>query len=107
MCTCAGGALRLIHTRFLFCHASLRLFASPSIMSMLDTIRQRIEERFHPTSLSVTSGADSKYHVAIVSADFQGVPLITRHRMVNDLFEKELLSGEIHALNISAKPPPA
>ncbi|TPP49435.1 BolA-like family protein [Leishmania donovani] len=73
------------------------------------TIVSRIQEAFQPAELEVTevSAEDAKYNVRIVSAAFAGVPLIQRHRMVNDLFGEELRSGTIHALGISAKPPPS
>lgn len=78
-------------------------------MSMEQTIRTRLTEAFAPKELTVetVSADDGKYNVRIVSAAFAGVPLLQRHRMVNNTFEAELLSGAIHALTISAKPPPA
>lgn len=75
---------------------------------MEGTIHQRITEALTPTELAVetVSASEGKYSVRIVSPAFTGVPLLERHRKVNSLFEKELLSGEIHALTITAKPPP-
>ncbi|GET88465.1 hypothetical protein, conserved [Leishmania tarentolae] len=74
-----------------------------------DIIVSRIEKAFQPAELEVTviSAEEAKYKVRIVSASFDNVPLIQRHRMVNDLFGEELRSGIIHALSISAKPPPS
>lgn len=76
--------------------------------SMYDTIVSRITAALQPTELEVTtvSADEAKYNVRIVSAAFAGVPLIQRHRLVNNLFEEELRAGTIHALTISAKPPP-
>lgn len=77
--------------------------------SIQKTIVSRIQEAFQPAELEVTeiSAEEAKYNVRIVSAAFADVPLIQRHRMVNDLFGEELRSGTIHALSISAKPPPS
>ncbi|KEG11982.1 hypothetical protein DQ04_02101160 [Trypanosoma grayi] len=70
-------------------------------------IESRIRLNLQPTSLEVIalSEEDRKYSVAIVSEKFKDVSLIKRHRMVNDLFKEELLSGDIHALTISANAP--
>ncbi|KAG5479531.1 hypothetical protein LSCM1_04799 [Leishmania martiniquensis] len=77
--------------------------------SICDTIVARIQEAFQPAELEVTeiSADQAKYDVRIVSSAFAGVPLLQRHRMVNDLFSEEMRSGKIHALSISAKPPPS
>nr|CCC93253.1 unnamed protein product [Trypanosoma congolense IL3000] len=70
-------------------------------------MEERIRLHLEPEELNVVviSEEDRKYSVSIVSEKFNGVPLVKRHRMVNDLFKEELLSGEIHALTITAKPP--
>ncbi|CBZ14814.1 conserved hypothetical protein [Leishmania braziliensis MHOM/BR/75/M2904] len=76
--------------------------------SVRNTIVTRIQEAFQPVELEVTevSADEAKYSVSIVAVAFAGVPLIERHRKVNNLFAEELRSGTIHALSISAKPPP-
>ncbi|KAH8616554.1 putative BolA like protein [Trypanosoma vivax] len=70
-------------------------------------IEERIRSSMQPTKCEVTavSADDRKYGVVIVSEKFRGLSLVKRHRMVNDLFKEELLSGEIHALTIKADPP--
>ncbi|KAG5505847.1 hypothetical protein JKF63_05183 [Porcisia hertigi] len=75
--------------------------------SIYDTIVARIQETLRPAELEVTaiSEDEAKYNVRIVSSAFAGVPLLQRHRMVNNIFDEELRSGAIHALTISAKPP--
>ncbi|KAG5480301.1 hypothetical protein CUR178_06357 [Leishmania enriettii] len=77
--------------------------------SIRDIIVARVQGAFQPTELEVTeiSADEAKYNVRIVSAAFAGVPLIQRHRMVNNLFSEEMRSGTIHALSISAQPPPS
>ncbi|KAH9597681.1 BolA protein [Trypanosoma melophagium] len=76
-------------------------------MVTVTEMETRIRSNLEPISCEVTvlSEEDNKYSVAIVSNKFKDLPLIKRHRMVNDLFKDELLSGEIHALTISADPP--
>ncbi|EAN77458.1 hypothetical protein, conserved [Trypanosoma brucei brucei TREU927] len=71
-------------------------------------MEERIRVSLEPESCDVVvlSEEDRKYGVVIVSRKFNDVPLVKRHRMVNDLFKDELLSGEIHALTITAKPLP-
>ncbi|CCW63094.1 unnamed protein product [Phytomonas sp. EM1] len=74
---------------------------------MENFIKQKILDELHPKELEVTvvSADEAKYSVRIVSEAFQNVPLVERHRMVNNLFKDELHSGAIHALSINAKPP--
>lgn len=86
-------------------------------MSVEQTITQRLTEAFAPVRLTVRNDShlhaghaaspgtgDSHFHVAIVSATFQGVPRVERHRMINAALEP-LLSGPVHALSISALAP--
>lgn len=50
-------------------------------------------------------GGGAKVDLTVVSAKFEGVPLLKRHQMVNALFEEELSSNKIHALSIRAWTP--
>ena len=43
--------------------------------------------------------------LVVVSSKFDGVALLKRHKMVNEVFANELESGEIHALTIKAWTP--
>ncbi len=43
--------------------------------------------------------------VIVVSEEFDGLPLIKRHRTVNHMLEEELVHGGVHALSIVAKTP--
>jgi BolA-like protein 1 len=77
---------------------------------LADTIKERIEANISgcvSVDVQTVDAACGKYAVAVVAAGFQGVPLIQRHRLVQQVFEKELQDGTIHALEIIAKPPPA
>lgn len=79
-------------------------------------IRKELEKRFQPTELLIKDqsqlhagheGArDGKGHfdVTIVSAAFDGVNRLQRHRMVYDALSR-LLETDIHALRIKAYAP--
>ncbi len=75
-------------------------------MDNTSTIRQQLEEALQPTYLSVINESnrhnvppDSQTHfkVVIVSAAFDGQPLLARHRMVYRVLE-QVLAGSVHAL---------
>jgi len=76
-------------------------------------IRAKLQNRFDPKVLrlvneshmhNVPEGAETHFKVVVVSKLFAGVPLIKRHRMVNETLADELKSG-VHALSIVAKTP--
>ncbi len=50
---------------------------------------------------NVAPGSESHFKVTIVSTQFDGMRLLDRHRMINELLAAEL-SGPIHALAIHA-----
>ncbi|CAH1794209.1 unnamed protein product [Owenia fusiformis] len=77
------------------------------------SIRKKLIENFQPVHLdvinesfmhSVPKGSESHFKVIVVSNKFDKVPLIKRHRLVNDVLKEELQSS-IHALSIFAKTP--
>ncbi|XP_059049739.1 bolA-like protein DDB_G0274169 [Achroia grisella] len=53
---------------------------------------------------NVPKGAETHFKVVVVSDKFDGLPLIKRHRLVNDILKEELQTG-VHALSIVAKTP--
>lgn len=53
---------------------------------------------------AVPPGSESHFRVLVVSSQFEGLPLIQRHRLVNEALKEEL-SNCIHALAIQAKTP--
>ncbi len=76
-------------------------------------IESRLRSTFSPTHLeieneshrhSVPKGSESHFKIFVVSAAFDGVPLLQRHRMVNEAVSA---GGAlpVHALSISAKTP--
>ncbi|XP_046391756.1 bolA-like protein DDB_G0274169 isoform X2 [Ischnura elegans] len=53
---------------------------------------------------NVPRGSETHFKVVVVSKDFEGIPLIKRHRIINELLRDELAGG-VHALSIIAKSP--
>jgi BolA protein len=53
---------------------------------------------------SVPANSETHFKVTIVAAEFEGVRLIMRHRLVNELLAEEL-SGPVHALAIHTYTP--
>jgi stress-induced morphogen len=47
----------------------------------------------------------SKITMTVVSTAFEKMPLLKRHRLVNEVFAKELETGSIHALSVKAYTP--
>ena len=58
----------------------------------------------HVPDLCTPKGSESHFKVVIVSAQFEGQALLSRHRAVNALLSEEL-EGPVHALSIKAKTP--
>jgi stress-induced morphogen len=68
---------------------------------------------FQPTHLlveneshkhSVKPGSETHFSVVVVTASFEGVPLVMRHRRVNEALKAVFASG-LHALRIRAATP--
>jgi BolA protein len=53
---------------------------------------------------NVPAGAESHFKVTLVSSQFEGKGLLTRHRMVNDSLIEEL-DGPVHALALHTLTP--
>eukprot|EP00977_Amphora_coffeiformis_P028902 scaffold37799_cov176-Amphora_coffeaeformis.AAC.6 len=77
--------------------------------SLEETLRKALE----PTHLEIRNesykhkgpkDAESHFQVIVVSKQFENLPLIKRHRLVNQACQP-LLDGPIHALSIVAKTP--
>ena len=51
---------------------------------------------------NVPKGSETHFKVLVVSKEFEGKTLISRHRLVNEALQEELSSG-VHALSIVAK----
>lgn len=70
-------------------------------------VQKRIESGLAGSIVHVTefSGGTDHYSVVVVTPAFEGIALLKRHRMVLDLFQAEIASGEVHALSIKAFTP--
>ncbi|KAI9915210.1 hypothetical protein PsorP6_008661 [Peronosclerospora sorghi] len=53
---------------------------------------------------NVPKGSETHFKVVVVTDQFDGKPLIERHRMVNTVVKEELNEG-VHALSILSKTP--
>ena len=82
-------------------------------MTVQATIESKIKEGLQPVFLEVANeshnhnvpaGAESHFKVTVVSAEFDGKTLITRHRVLNQLLKDEL-AGPIHALSLHTLTP--
>ena len=69
------------------------------------TIRQLLESAFPAASVEVEdrTGGGDHFQVTVVSATFDGLPLIDQHRRVNDALSEPLADGSIHELRIRTK----
>ncbi|CAH0489480.1 unnamed protein product [Peronospora farinosa] len=76
-------------------------------------IREKLLTAFSPQHLDVVNesymhnvpkGSETHFKVVVVTDQFEGKPLIQRHRMVNAVLQQELDDG-VHALSILSKTP--
>ncbi len=86
-------------------------------MSIEQSIREKLTEAFEPEVLEMVNEShlhvghagspatgESHFAVKVVSSAFAAKSRLDRHRMVNDVLAEEL-SGNIHALALSALSP--
>jgi stress-induced morphogen len=81
-------------------------------MSMHQRIHDKLVAAFSPVALEVMNeshlhsgpATESHFKVVVVSEAFEGVPLVRRHRLVNQALAAELAGG-VHALSIHAHTP--
>ncbi|KAF4317972.1 hypothetical protein BBO99_00001146 [Phytophthora kernoviae] len=76
-------------------------------------IQEKLQSAFNPQYLdvineshmhSVPKNSETHFKVVVVTEQFEGKPLIQRHRMVNAVLQQELDAG-VHALSIMSKTP--
>jgi stress-induced morphogen len=69
-------------------------------------LRRLLEDAF-PGASSVDvedrTGGGDHFQVTVVSADFDGLPLIDQHRRVNEALSEPLADGSIHELRIRTR----
>jgi BolA protein len=82
-------------------------------VSLHATIEKKLGEALQPVYLEVVNesgmhnvppGSETHFKVLVVSAAFEGLGLVDRHRKVNDILSCEL-GGGVHALSIRALTP--
>ncbi len=69
-----------------------------------DEMQKRLEEAYPSSKISVVdlTGTADHYLVEIESTAFKGMSRIQTHQHVMGVFDKELKTGEVHALTIKA-----
>jgi BolA protein len=86
-------------------------------VSVADTIRRKLTDRFSPIRLVVVDeshrhaghsgarpGGESHFAVAITAAAFAGLGRVARQRLVYDALKAELAAG-VHALSLVTQAP--
>lgn len=86
-------------------------------MSVADIIREKLTAALAPTLLEIEDqseshrghggyreGGETHFHVEIVSAAFDGMTQVARHRRIYDLLQAEIDAG-IHALSLTTRTP--
>jgi len=81
-------------------------------MSVADAIRAKLTAAFAPQRLDVydesakhhghagaREGGESHFRITIVATAFEGLPLVARHRKINEALAEEL-RHQIHALTM-------
>ncbi len=82
-------------------------------MTVHETIEAKVRQSLAPAHLQVINeshmhqvppGSESHFKVVVVSAQFEGEPLVRRHRKVNEILAREL-AGPVHALALQTLTP--
>ena len=86
-------------------------------MTVAETIRQKLTDRFRPTRLDIVDeshrhaghvgarpGGETHFAVTIVSPVFARLGRVQRQRLVYEALSEEI-AGPVHALSLSAMPP--
>lgn len=71
-----------------------------------DVIVAKIKESISGSEVEVRdlTGTKDHYELTVVSPEFEGKPLIRRHRLVYEALSEEM-EGPIHALQLETKTP--
>lgn len=72
-----------------------------------ETLQKKLETLAPETQAMIMdlTGTQDHYQAVVISPVFQGKLTIERHRMVFDLVQKDIDSGEIHALTLKTYTP--
>jgi BolA-like protein 1 len=95
--------------------------ASSSFTPVKDSMRRKLEGRLSPLRLTITdesykhaghagvkdlgSGGETHFTMEIVSAAFEGLTSLKRHRLVYGVLDEEMGQGPVHALSLVTKTP--
>lgn len=72
----------------------------------LEDIKARIERSIAGATAEITDmGGGDHIHALVIASAFSGKPLIAQHRMVLDLFQVEIASNDVHALQVKTLTP--
>jgi acid stress-induced BolA-like protein IbaG/YrbA len=65
-------------------------------------VQKKIEEKMPGAQALVQdlTGTADHYQVVVISDLFEGKSMIDQHRMVKSVFDKDIASGEVHALTL-------
>jgi stress-induced morphogen len=71
-----------------------------------EAIRRRVADALPDAEVEVRdlTGTQDHYQLRVVSAEFEGLPPVQRHRRVYALFG-DVLGGALHALSLDTKAP--
>lgn len=88
------------------CLSAARFFAMTPCMTP-EQLKVRIESLSPGTEATVVdlTGTMDHYQAVVVSPAFRGKLMIEQHRLVLDLFQSEVTSGEVHALTLKTFTP--
>ncbi len=69
------------------------------------SMKERLEQAYPDGTVEVEdmTGTENHYQVRVTANAFKGKPLLECHRAVMGLFDRELKSGEVHALSVKTK----
>ena len=72
-----------------------------------DAIKRRILENLKAEEVILTdlTGGGDHWQVTVVSQQFEGKALIQQHKMVLDLFSKDIATNHVHALSVKTYTP--
>jgi stress-induced morphogen len=71
-----------------------------------EKLRELLEQAFpaaETLAVEDRTGSGDHFHVTLVDASFDGLPLLEQHRRVNDVLAGPLRDGTIHELRIRTK----
>lgn len=71
-----------------------------------EKVIEKIEEAFDDPDVEIAdlTGGRDHYELHVVASEFEGKPLIKRHRLVYDALSEEM-EGPIHALTLETETP--